>query len=52
MSIFNTRTEIRNSKTIEKQIYLSLNNYPDIYMSKSHFIRVAIIKELRTRQKK
>lgn len=47
MRFMDSRTEIRLPKQllkdIEKETYLS----PEKYMNNSHFIRVAIIKELR-----
>lgn len=41
------RTEIRINSDILNSVKKKVNHNPEIYMNVSHFIRIAIIRELR-----
>lgn len=46
-----TRKELRLNKQHRKDIQRAVHKYPEKYTNESHFIRIAIIKELRTNVK-
>jgi hypothetical protein len=47
MSFLNDRYEIRLSKKLKEDLDKAVYNNPEQYYNKAHFLRVAIIKELR-----
>lgn len=47
MSFLNSRTEIRFTKEMEERIGNIVHENPEQYYNKSHFIRVALMREIR-----
>lgn len=47
--LFDDRNVFRLSKTLAEDIDKAVNNAKGLYQSRSHFIRVAIIRELQRR---
>lgn len=47
MSYLNGRYEIRLTQSLKKEMNKVVSKNPETYFNKAHFIRIAIIRELR-----